>query len=97
MLICIKGGANEPMWRIPLPFFFFCNLLVKEKYVKKILHWTAEWDEAETDEDMQALQTFVSSIDYPALRQTLQELKKYRGLKLVDITSAKGEIVRITI
>jgi len=97
MLICIKGGEKEPMWRIPLPFFFFCNLLVKEKFACKLLLWTTERDGAEQDEEMVALKNFIRSIDYPVLRQTLQGLKKYRGLKLVDIESAKGEIVRIVI
>ncbi len=94
MLICIKGGAREPMWKIPLPFFFFCNLLVKEKVFLKLAAWCEEKHPDQSDLDIQA---FIKGIDYNQLRETLRELRKYQGLKLVDVKSAKGEIVRIVI
>jgi len=98
MLICIKADKKSPTWRIPIPFFFFINLLVREGLVKKLAEKCYKSESCQTASPAGGdWQQMIHNIDFVELRATLVGLKKYRGLKLVDIKSSGGEIIRIII
>lgn len=40
---------------------------------------------------------FIDNIDKKALKEALDELKNYKGLRIIDVISSKGNNVRITI
>lgn len=40
---------------------------------------------------------FLGTIDFKALSKSFRELKKYKGLKMVDIKSGNGESVEIIV
>lgn len=40
---------------------------------------------------------YIDCFDFEALKKSIKYLKGYKGLKLVDITSSTGEVIRITV
>ncbi len=84
MKIYIKEG--EKTIKIPLPTRLITSKIVIKLFAKQGLKYVNE-----------DVKKYVDMIDFNALGDSMKLLRKYKGLKIVDISSADNEKVTIVL
>jgi hypothetical protein len=84
MKIYVKGRGRLGL-RLPVPFWLI-KIGLSETFIKLV-----------TKNVTKEQRKYVDAIDFKLLSQSIGELKKYRGLALVDVKSHDGNEVRILI
>lgn len=106
----IKIKSNERNLTIPLPMWVITSgiritAFVGKKEAKKCLNENNEFsineakievNEKKKNKNKDYL-NYIDMIDYKVLVAAMKELKKYKGLKLVEVHASSGEEVVITV
>lgn len=103
MLIYIKSSEMKRPIRIPMPYHMAINLFVRKSFAKMIAKGIAEDAQKENEgkktqaEAIRLGQEWIEALDFAELRDSLHELRSYKGMALVDIHSEDGQVVKIII
>lgn len=84
--------------KIPVPYHLGINLLVRKRMILKIVRSSTKHEPSEAmKKSIETAENWMNAVDFGDLRMSLHMLKSYKGLALVDVESADGEIVKIVI
>lgn len=91
--------AKQRRLKIPIPMCVITtgvrvSALVGKHAVKKSLKQNTEFTVNNNISDMSK---YIDIVDYKILLKAIKKMKKYKGLKIVEVESSKGEKVLITI
>lgn len=98
MLITIKSSDMSRTLKIPVPYHLGINLLVRKRVILKIIRSSTKHEpSASMKRTIGVAENWLDALDFGELRGSLHDLKTYKGLVLVDVVSAEGDLVKIVI
>ncbi len=98
MLICIKSSDMNRILKIPVPYHLGINLMVRKRLILKMVRSSTKHEPSESmKRTIEVAECWLDAIDFGELRVSLHQLKTFKGLALVDVVSADGDVVKIII
>lgn len=93
-MMTVKVKSKDAKFSIPVPYIFFniaISILTSRRFQQKVNKWIKESYERKK----QDVPFTFPQIDKKTLKPIAKELKKYRGMVLVDVSAKDGSRVKI--